>query len=58
MMSIRRVSLGSCLLALAMMFVSGCVVAPPHEGYYDRAHHRWYHNHGWVACGVNDAHCR
>lgn len=53
----KRISLGSCLLALAVMFVSGCVVAP-REGYYDRPHHRWYHNHAWVVCADNDEHCR
>ncbi|MGB6452392.1 MAG: hypothetical protein WBE92_16695 [Steroidobacteraceae bacterium] len=57
MMITKRTSLGSCLLALAVMFVSGCVIAP-REGYFDRAHHRWYHNHTWVVCVANDEHCR
>jgi hypothetical protein len=28
------------------------------EGYYDREHGRWYHNHGWVRCDRDDDHCR
>lgn len=38
--------------------LAGCVVAEPHEGYYDRDHARYYHNHAWVACGPGDVHCR
>ena len=56
-----------CLLTTA---VSGCVVAPPdggvryrtgvtvREGYYDRDHHRWYHDNRWVNCDRRDVHCR
>jgi hypothetical protein len=58
MRSIRRIAVGSCLLGLMTMFVTGCVLAPPREGYYDRDHHRWYHDHAWVACGPADEHCR
>ncbi len=53
----KRISLSSCLLALAAMFVSGYIVGP-REGFYDRSNHRWYHNHAWVACVDNDVHCR
>jgi len=53
-----RVVLSSCLLAFAMMFVSGCVVEAHPEGYWDRDHHRWWHNHTWVECGPADEHCR
>jgi hypothetical protein len=35
---------------------AGCVVAPG-EGYYDRDHHRYYHEHGWHDCGDHDDHC-
>jgi hypothetical protein len=38
-------------------FASGCVVAEPHEGYYDRDHHRYYHEHVWVDCHGGDEHC-
>jgi len=47
---------GSFILGL-MAIAAGCVVEP-REGYWDRDHHRWYHEHGWVACGENDWHCR
>ncbi len=50
-------ALSGCLLGLLTMFVSGCVVEP-REGFYDRDHHRWYHDHAWVACGDHDDHCR
>jgi hypothetical protein len=30
----------------------------PHEGYYDRDHHRWYHEHAWRDCTERDEHCR
>lgn len=49
------------MLALLMLgaatFVSGCVVATPREGYYDRDHHRWYHEHAWHDCVERDEHC-
>jgi hypothetical protein len=40
-----------------MLFASGCVVEP-REGYYDRDHHRWYHENAWHACVEHDEHCR
>jgi hypothetical protein len=52
-----RLLIGSMFLGIAA-FTAGCVVAPPAEGYYDRDHHRWYHEHAWVDCGPNDEHCR
>jgi hypothetical protein len=48
---------GFLLLGL-MMFAPGCVVEP-REGYYDRDHHRWYHEHEWRECREHDEeHCR
>ena len=51
------------MLAPAFM-VSGCVVDREHtvretptEGYYDHEHHRWYHEHAWVACDERDPNC-
>ena len=42
-----------------MMFAQGCVgVVEPREGYWDRDHHRYYHEHAWVQCGPADEHCR
>jgi hypothetical protein len=52
----KRVVLGSIFVGLALL-AAGCVVAPA-EGYYDRDHHRYYHEHVWVACGDGDVHCR
>lgn len=55
----KLIAKASLLLGLiAFTFLSGCVVAPYHEGYWDRGHARWYHNGGWVACGDRDEHCR
>ena len=55
------------LVMLAPGFLlSGCVVDREHtvreepvpsEGYYDREHHRWYHEHAWVVCDDRDPHC-
>jgi hypothetical protein len=57
-MSIKqRVARGSFVLAL-MAIATGCVVAEPREGYWDRDHNRWYHEHGWHDCGDHDEHCR
>jgi hypothetical protein len=53
----KRAVIGSILLGLAVL-TAGCVVAGPNEGYYDRDHHRYYHEHVWVACGDRDDHCR
>lgn len=47
--------IGLALLATTLL-ASGCVVEP-HEGYYDRDHHRWYHEHAWHECGERDEHC-
>jgi len=30
----------------------------PREGYWDRDHHRYYHEHEWHDCGDRDDHCR
>ena len=66
----QRVVRGVVLLAMAS-FASGCVIAERgdgyrehgehegyREGYYDRDHHRYYHEHGWRECGERDEHCR
>jgi hypothetical protein len=49
------------MLASTLM-ASGCVFehdreVEPREGYYDREHHRWYHEHAWVVCDDRDTHC-
>jgi len=38
------------------VFATGCVVEP-REGFYDRDHHRWYHEHTWHECVEHDEHC-
>lgn len=48
--------MGAALLAAALL-ATGCVVEP-REGYYDRDHHRWYHEHTWHDCVAIDEHCR
>ena len=59
------VPLSLVMLAPAFM-LSGCVVdrertvreePVPTEGYYDREHHRYYHEHAWVVCDDRDPHC-
>lgn len=46
----------SFLLLGLMLFATGCVVEP-REGFYDRDHHRWYHEHAWHECAERDEHC-
>ncbi len=45
-------------LYVATSLLAGCVAGGPREGYYDAPHHRWWHNHAWVACTPGDVHCR
>ena len=49
--------LGRQALMLAILAMSACVVEP-REAYYDRDHHRYYHEHTWHECGDGDFHCR
>jgi hypothetical protein len=49
----RRIATTSLLLAL-MAVMSACVIGPRdgyREGYYDRSHHRYYHERAWHDCG-------
>jgi hypothetical protein len=67
MRSSRLICAMSSLLMLCCGFMlNGCVVdrehtvereRPPTEGYYDREHHRWYHENAWVMCDDRDPHC-
>jgi hypothetical protein len=57
MNDMRCVIKSSILLALAILS-SGCIVAEPREGYYDRDHARYYHEHGWHDCGEHNDACR
>ena len=57
-MPISRPLVQTILLLLGLiMMVPGCVVEP-REGYYDRDHHRYYHEHKWEQCRDEDEHCR
>jgi hypothetical protein len=59
MSAIRYFARISSIISLIAL-LAGCIVTPAggyHEGYYDHAHHRWWHNHGWVDCGGGDPHC-
>jgi hypothetical protein len=47
---------GGILLAL-LAWTTACVIAP-REGYYDRDHHRYYHDHEWHDCRDHDEFCR
>jgi len=53
----RPLAMACYVLLGAVTFASGCVVAEPREGYYDHAHHRWYHEHAWRECEEHDLHC-
>jgi hypothetical protein len=53
--------LNAALIISMIGALSGCVVATPggyREGYYDRDHHRYYHEREWHDCGEHDDHCR
>jgi hypothetical protein len=43
-----RIAKWSLLLGLIAL-ASSCVVAP-REGYWDHAHNRYWHDHGWHDC--------
>ncbi len=52
----RSVAKSSFILGLIAM-AAACVV-DTREGYWDRDHHRYYHEHTWHECVENDIHCR
>ena len=58
---IRFIARASCLISL-LAVLAGCVVVPghgPREGYYDRPHHRYYHDRSWHECREHDdEYCR
>jgi hypothetical protein len=59
MMTSKRIGRAMLLLLALMLAASGCVIEP-REGFYDRDHHRWWHEHTWRECGDRDReeHCR
>jgi hypothetical protein len=51
---------GSFLLGLIAL-ATGCIVAEPRhydDGYYDRDHHRYWHENRWHDCGDHSDYCR
>ncbi len=57
-MNMRTIVRFGILLGLFSLS-TGCIVAEPREGYYDRGHARYYHEHGWHDCGPGgDHYCR
>jgi hypothetical protein len=56
MKKIQSIAKTSFLFGLVLM-ATACVIEP-REGYYDRDHARWYHEHHWHDCGDRDDHCR
>jgi hypothetical protein len=45
-------------VVLALLLVSSACVVEPRNDYYDRDHHRYYHEHAWHDCMEQDEHCR
>lgn len=57
-MTIHEPIARTILILLGLVLLApGCVIEP-REGFYDRDHHRWYHEHAWRDCGDRDEHCR
>ena len=54
----RKIAIASGILLSSVMVLitSGCVVES-REGYYDREHHRYWHEHAWHECFERDEHC-
>ena len=46
------------ILLTLTIFSTACIVAEPREGYYDRGHARYYHEHTWHECGEHNDFCR
>jgi len=55
-MNAKRLMLACFLLGIVGV-VSGCVAVPA-EGYYDRDHHRYWHEHAWHDCSEHGEFCR
>ena len=58
MKNVRSIVRFGMLLSLFALN-TGCIVAEPREGYWDREHARYYHEHHWHTCGPEGEHwCR
>ena len=53
----RRIAQFSFLLCL-LSLTSACIVEEPREGYWDREHARYYHEHSWHQCREEGSYCR
>jgi hypothetical protein len=56
-MNLFKTGVRNAFLLTLVTLASACVLAP-REDYYDRDHHRYYHEHAWHDCGDHDDHCR
>jgi hypothetical protein len=56
-MAIPKSIARSVFLLVGFALLASACVNEPNEGYYDRDHHRWYHEHQWRDCGEHDEHC-
>ena len=52
--AIRSVTSG---LMLALLVVSSGCVVEPRSDFFDRDHHRYYHDHAWHECADRDERC-
>jgi hypothetical protein len=57
MKNFQNIVKGSVLMGLFAL-ASGCIVAEPRDGYYERDHHRYYREHSWHECHEHDQYCR
>ena len=57
MLGKKSIVAGAILVSsMVLVQTSGCVVET-REGYYDREHHRYWHEHTWHECLEHDEHC-
>jgi hypothetical protein len=47
-----------CSFVIALIGTVWACGREPDEGYFDRDHHRYYHEHAWRDCAEHDDHCR
>jgi hypothetical protein len=48
----------TALMLMGLILLGTGCAREPGEGYYDRDHHRWWHEHQWRDCAERDEHCR
>jgi hypothetical protein len=58
MVNSKPIARGVLMLMGFVLLASGCVANEPNDGYYDRDHHRWWHEHQWHDCAEHDDHCK